>query len=326
MAVAIVSGPFSRAVADDVGCDALFERIYKSGALPVIRIDAAKQIVHVGFAGQKCSEPIDVWTARKQPPPKPKPAKTTPAPPPPKVKTSKPPAPLETHPMFKGPVKPAPSPPASPKPETEKAPADTGKTASGSACTKKLDEFWEWGDHMIEGVPYDLVGVFTIDLDGDGRTDNVGFKLTSTSMPDRVIRYFGAPGLVDARSISSLRLPEDGVIAHICFSQTAFQAPKPKPKSKKQPRKLFEPIDLAKEMKAREEQSEKYGSESDDSANTSIVRWIIIAGTVLFVIVGAGVVALVVLRRRRGPAGEEGDEEEDEDDEDEEEVDDEDRE
>jgi hypothetical protein len=309
--VAVVPGPYDRAAAKEVSCDILFERINKSGELPVIKIDAAKQIVHIRLPGHRCSEPIDIWTAREWQSPPPKSAKPAPTPPPPKEKTAKPSAPVETHPMFKEQAAPAQSPPTAPKPEAEETPADTGKMTAGSGCTKRLDEFWSWGEHIIEGFHYQLVGVFTVDLNGDRTTDNIGFKLTSTTMPDMVIRYFGAPGFVSARSIPSLRLPDDGVIAQLCFGQVALQEPKSKPKAKKQPRKLFEPVDLAKEMKAKQEQSEQSGSATVGSSKATLFRWLAYAGIGLFLILAGGTVTYILLRRRRGGgSGEDDDDEE----------------
>jgi len=292
----MVPGLHVRAAAEEASCDNLFERISKSGELPVITIDAAKQIIHVRLPGQQCSEPIDVWTTRERKAPAPKAA--SPDPRQAGGDTTKPPAPLQTHPMFKERAAPA-------KPETEKVQADTEKRAPGSACTRQLEEFWTWGSHLVEGVRYQLVEVFTIDLNGDGTTDNVGFKLTAPSMPDRVVRYIGAPGALSARSLPSLRLADDGVIADLCFGKVALEEPKSAPVTKKQPRKLFEPVDLAKEMKEKQERAK---SVANGTSKDPLIRWLTYAGIGLFLIL-AGAVGFIMLQRWRAGKSEDGDNE-----------------
>ena len=133
-------------------------------------------------------------------------------------------------------------------------------------------------------------------------------------MPDLVVRYIGAPGFLSARSIPSLRLPDDVAVAQLCFGQVALQEPEPEPepKPKKQGRKLFEPVDLAKEMKAKQAQSEQSGSATDGSPNATLFRWMTYAGIGLLLILAASTIAYIALLRKRGRGSGDDEDEDDE--------------
>ncbi len=128
-----------------------------------------------------------------------------------------------------------------PRGEKAKAPAPS----PAADCTTDLNTLWEKGEHDIRGTTYWLSQVFTIDLDGDRRTDNVGFRLTAANTPELVIRYYAGPGNLAGRSVPTLRLDHEDMISRLCFGQVSF--PTPRRQARETPRG-FEIPDLEKEM------------------------------------------------------------------------------
>ncbi len=131
-----------------------------------------------------------------------------------------------------------------PQVKTAKAPAPS----PAAYCTTDLNSLWEKGEHHIKGTTYWLSQVFTIDLDGDRRTDNVGFRLKAANTPELVIRYYAGPGNLAGRSVPTLRLDDEDEISSLCFGQVSF--PTPRRQARATPR-AFDTPDLEKEMMAK---------------------------------------------------------------------------
>ena len=134
--------------------------------------------------------------------------------------------------------------------ETDAA-AEVTPAPETKECTKELGDFWEEGEHNIQGTMYWLSGVSTMDTDNDGQVDNVIFKLKSKGRVDNVIRYFGT-GRLSGQSVPTLRLKDDQDLSLICPGTLTFIEPKageeekaPPPKKKK-PKKVDAPDDSGK--------------------------------------------------------------------------------
>ncbi len=249
--------------------------------------------------------------------PEPKPAPAAP-------KTAEPGKPFKTHPYFRAQPMPPPRSLGGPQGETGKAPA----LSPATDCTADLNSLWKKGGHDIRGIRYRLSQVFTIDLDGDGRTDNVGFRLKAWKTPDLVIRYFAGPGHLAGRSVPTLKLDDEDVISGLCFGQLSFDTPRPKDWDAGRGR-VFETPNLAREMMATGDTARrmKQGSAArpERGGMMSTGLWAGIAAAAVLLVAAGGAGAYLTRRRwlpvlkRLGNArrkeGEEGEDEEEEEDE-----------
>ncbi len=363
LAVSVLPQRPDAAAAPVADCDALLEKAAKADEIPEITIDSATNSIRVRTSEGECFEQVSAPTARPGTPEAPQTAReapqTAPAPPaaapsvteaakpappaaapsvteaakpapaPAAAKTAEPGKPFETHPYFRREPAPPPGPRSldAPRGEAAKAPA----RLAAADCVGDLGALWEKGEHDIRGIRYWLSQVFTIDLDGDGRTDNVGFRLKASKTPDLVIRYFAGPGHLAGRSVPTLKLGDEDVISWLCFGQLSFDMPRPKePKEPKdrepEPVRAFETPNLAREMMAKGDTARrmKQGSaarpETGGTASTGLWAGIAAAEVLLVAAIGAGAYLtrrrwLPVLKRlgkARRKEGEEGEEEEDE--------------
>lgn len=194
------------------------------------------------------------------------------------------------------------------KPATKPGATAGAPPASGEGCTVQLDTLWQPGHHEIIGIRYWLSQVFTIDLDGNGVTDNVGFRFVAPGARNLVIRYFAAPGLLAARSVPSLKLSDESAIYRLCFGQREF-GPEPAPKAKPKAVQLikpFEPPDLAKEMRAKKEAEAAAASGAAKRRGlVGAVRrhWKVIVGVALSLLLAGGAMAYVTRERWMRRAG-----------------------
>ncbi len=102
-----------------------------------------------------------------------------------------------------------------------------GKDNPALKCEWKLKDFWHGGAIDIKGKAYWLSGVFSIDLDGDGRVDNIGFKLQTRGRVGNVIRYFPvATGQLSGQAIPDLALKDDNIVFKMCAGNLTFERPK----------------------------------------------------------------------------------------------------
>lgn len=108
-------------------------------------------------------------------------------------------------------------PDAAPRPRA-KAPAPP----PGTACDRRVEEFWPSGEHIVAGERYRLERVFTVDDDYDDRVENVGFLLRAPGRPDLLMFYFDAEGKPTAATVLTLKRDDDGDIGRLCFGQVFY--------------------------------------------------------------------------------------------------------
>lgn len=335
LAAGLVLHPPDAAAAAGAGCDALLEKAAKADEIPEIVIDSSTNSVRMRTSEGECVEQLPAptkpsaapgppqmgvqapLTAPLTPPaappvaeaPEPKPSPAAPKP-------AEPGKPFKTHPYFRAQPMPPPRSLGGSQGETAKAPAPS----PAAECTADLKSLWKKGEHDIRGTTYWLSQVFTIDLDGDRRTDNVGFRLKAANTPELVIRYYAGPEQLAARSVPTLKLDDEDVIPRICFGQVSFSAPPTRRRQAGETPPPFETPDLKKEMMAKGKpapavtRAERGGVVPDG-------LWVAIAAVSGVVLAAAGVGAYLTRRKwlpplkrpgkaRRKDGGEEEDEEE----------------
>ena len=352
VAASLVLQPPDAAAAAGADCDALLEKAAKADEIPEIIIDSSTNSIRVRTSQGECVERLSAPTAPSAAPgppetavqapqtapvtppaappvavaPEPKaapaapPVAEAPEPAPAAPKTAEPGKPFKTHPYFRAQPMPPPRSLGGPQGETAKAPA----LSPAADCTTDLNSLWEKGEHDIRGTTYWLSQVFTIDLDGDRRIDNVGFRLKAADSPDLVIRYFADEDHLAARSVPTLKLDDEDVISRLCFGQASFNRPKPKgPKEELSPR-AFETPDLEKEMMAKGKPAAAV-TQAERGGVVSNGLWVAIAAFSGLVLAAASTgiylsrrIWLPALKRlgkaRRKDGGEEEDEEEEDED------------
>lgn len=256
------------AAAEDITCSVLLKKTLSTGETPKVFHNKSWGIISMESSVGACKEPIEVWSGRRlsgipvkiitdeptEPPVKLAPPKEKPkaekddyAPP----LAKKPAATLES--QFKPKAK-----PKKPRPKPQ-------------PCIKKLEELWKGSEHVVSGATYWLSGVYTIDLESDGVIDDIGFKLKAKSGDDFVMRYFGTGGDVPARSIPSLKMPDENMLPRICFGRASFAEPvvvavAPEETDEPAP-SLFKGPDLAAEMKAKQEGGGEGGGEGESEGD-----------------------------------------------------------
>ena len=91
-------------------------------------------------------------------------------------------------------------------------------------CDRDLVSFWSPGEHVIEGQKFWLSGVFTIDLDSDGRVDDVGFKIKAEGKIGNILNYFPTTeGRHSGKTVDSLKLEDDRDIHRLCPGNITFE-------------------------------------------------------------------------------------------------------
>ena len=249
----VAAGP--SAYAQAISCDALIDKLTKSAEEPRVAINPINQTVLVTSTQGHCSESIEEWSMRtqgrglrglfKKPETKQPPPPTRQAPPTeeqePVDKDQRPE--LLIHPLDKQAPLPKPAQPLG------------SEVKSTESCSLQLKEYWRGTTLEINGSVYWLISVYTIDLNKDLVTDNVGFRLISSKRKELIIRYFDSRGGLAAKSIPELRLEDETVIPKFCFGQLNFEANlEPVDIGEK---KMFEVPDLAKEAEDRKRAAEK---------------------------------------------------------------------
>ena len=173
-------------------------------------------------------------------------------------------------------------------------------------CDQELADFWSAGFYRIDGADYWLSQVHTVDFAGDGRIDNVGFRLRPREGEDLVLMYFAAPGQLSAKAIEALALVDDSVIERLCFGQLAFEMPAGGVE-KTSGIKPFEIPNLAGEMAG---SGKKPPPATAETASSGV--WIGLAsGAPIGLAVGGFGAFMMRRRRNRKPVEEEKTEEED---------------
>ncbi len=295
-------GPSAQAQA--ISCDALIELLIKSSEEPRVAINLADQSVLVTSTLGHCSESVEDWSRRTQgrglrglftkPGTKKAPAVTRPAPPPkepePAEKDLRPE--LLTHPLDAQAPLPTPA-----------QPLGSGiKTAE--PCSRRMREFWHGMILEIDGSVHWLVSVYTIDINKDLITDNIGFRLISSNRSERIIRYFEPQGELSAKNFPEFRLEDDDIVPRICFGQLNFEANlEPVTVGEK---KAFEVPDLAKEADRK-----KKAAENTDEGGVGL--WIALL-VFVFVFAAGGFFLWRGMSSRKNDDDEDDDDYEDEED------------
>ena len=263
-------------VAGNRDCDTQLGIGASTTEVPQITIDVKTGTVHVATSDGHCIQGPASPMTRQSPSRK-------------KVRISPPPVPAETPRVSVDRNQPGPRQPAAPR----------------AACDKAVGEMWTSGVHEVGGVSAWVHQVHTIDLGGDGRIDNVGFRMRPPEGEDMVLTYFAAAGRMSAKSVPGLALADDSMIARLCFGQATYEAPKSliAELEREGPFKL---PDIAQEMA-----ESKKPREGDDADGFMGIWMGIASGAPLGLAVG-GIGAYLMRRKRRAEAaeGEEGDEDE----------------
>jgi len=334
LAVSLVLQRPDAAAAAGGNCDALLEKAAKADEIPEIVIDSLTNSIRVRTSQGECVEQLSApaepsaapgppQTALQAPPTAPV---TPPAAPPvteaaaPKPaaaapKTAEPGKPFKTHPYFRPQPMPPPRSLGGPQGETAKAPA----LSPATGCTTDLNSLWKKGEHHIRGTTYWLSQVFTIDLDGDRRTDNVGFRLKAANTPELAIRYYAGPGDLAGRSVPTLRLDDEDMFSRLCFGQVSFDKPRRKDR-KTEPARAFDTPDLEKEMMAKGNPAPAV-TQAERGGVVPNGLWVAIAAVSGLVVASGGTGVYLIRRKwlpalkrqgkaRRKDGGEEKDEEE----------------
>ncbi len=315
-----------------VDCDRLLKEAIRERLLTEVTISATGETVRIRTTRGACEESIAVWAARDSS------WATTPTRPEPKARkkaadsrTSK--KLPESRPERD--ENPASKAPASDKPVVKRSelpsPQDRGKAENppersegfrtdipsivgarrrpqapppepmrNRGCVS-LTEHWHSEILSVGGNWYALARAFSIDQDGDGVTDNVGFVLVSEDASELIIRYKAERGQFSGRSLAGLRLDDESVFPSLCFEMATFDLPRT---DTVQP--IFEVPDLAAEARVRAEEQQANAEEKrpptpsvpkTGGAAVSPLELGIVAG----VAGGAaliGLVILIVVRRR----------------------------
>ncbi|MHA1598389.1 MAG: hypothetical protein ACTSV1_06665, partial [Alphaproteobacteria bacterium] len=95
-------------------------------------------------------------------------------------------------------------------------------------CEVSVTDLWAPGEYDIDGKTFWLAGVFTIDYDGDGRVDDVGFKINAEGKIGNVLNYFPATeNRLSGKTVASLRLDDERDIGRLCADNVTFDRPDP---------------------------------------------------------------------------------------------------
>ena len=272
------------AAAKNTDCRALLEDSSARNEVPQITVDAKTGVVHVTTSQGRCRQTGAKWaggTERKR--------------------------------EFRlAPVTiPSPTPRVAVQPTRTRQAASRRQVQKRRPCNTTLTELWGAGVHDVNGVTHWLQQVHTIDLGGDNRINNVGFRLRPVEGEDLVLTYFAETEQLSARMVPTLRLADDSAIGRLCFGQLTFKEPASLLKSL-ETKTAFEIPDLAKQMADKRKAD---GSGKNGDAIGSGIWMGIASGTPLGLVIG-GLGAYLVRRKRRGEAEEEEDGEKDEKDDD----------
>jgi len=163
-----------------------------------------------------------------------------------------------------------------------------------------VDELWQPGLRRIDGVAHWLLQVHTVDLNDDGRIDNVGFRLRPKDGDDLVLLWKGDSDRRSANAVPSLKVPEDGMVARLCFGRRTFEMPEAvfDKAVKKAPEEslAFQLPNLRNEAEGK---NAPPGTAGEGIEASPYGIWLVVVSALPF---AAGLVALVVFLIRRRPS------------------------
>ena len=179
-------------------------------------------------------------------------------------------------------------------------------------CDRELTDFWKPGEHMVDGQKTNLTGVFTVDLNNDGRVDNVGFKIGAKGRIGNVLGYFPvAKGRLSAQSVPTLKLEDDQDIHRLCPGDLTFKTMTPPEKvkaigsAKRRQQELSGGATPATEAAKIEQETPVIDEEEEEATLTAeektenLLFWAIIIATVFFLLGGVGLFFAVRNMRSR---------------------------
>ena len=189
--------------------------------------------------------------------------------------------------------------------------------ALAKRCDRDLIGFWSPGQHVIEGRKFWLSGVFTIDLNSDGRVDDVGFKIKSEGKVGNILNYFpSTEGRLSGKTIPSLKLEDDRDIHRLCPGNITFERPGVAPNSKKKRDvNKVRSLGVAK-AKEGEEVVPEEEPEEVKPPKKKIKSIVFVVGGVAMILMLAGGIGLALAIRNMASSKVEEYEEEDEDEDD----------
>lgn len=290
LTAALVVGPgvfgADGAAAREIECDPMIERAVTTGETYRVTIDVERQSVRIeGARGDFCYESIPTWTARKLP-------------------------------MAGGEGKQPDTPPPgalAPQASDGEDQAARRLPPAKPPCDRQLARFWEQGTYEIRGQHLWLERVYTLDLDGDGWTDDVGFRFKSGDEEFLVLRYFGTPDTLAAREVEFLKLADDGVVPRLCFDQLSFVVPTG---GSEKPQIVIDVPNLAEELARKTSgggggDTEEEMEEKAETASSGGWGWFGF-GAGLAVVIGAGIGGFLT-RHRWLPSKRDDDDDDDDD-------------
>ena len=279
----------------DMGCDALMQQAVTSGVAPGVTINPATGQVRMDVGGAHCDEPIEVWSKRD-------------------INVGE----IKQNGGEK--KKPANTAPDDGSGAVGIGVRGTANTRQTKGCKRTLADLFEGGFKRIGRRYYWLDKIVAIDIDNNGKTDNLAFTLSRRNPPERKTLYYMDAGEGPfAKDQPDLKLGRDSWIRSICLGDITFQEPSgatPPPD---------DPEPEAKSAEAEAKAADK-AQESVVDRPPLIVGRAPETGSSIWAAVGIGVGAFVVigilgggamwfLRRRKKAKGDEPEDEEgDEDD------------
>ena len=198
---------------------------------------------------------------------------------------------------------------------------------SPHVCDREVTDFWKAGDHLIDGQMTTLTGVFTVDLNNDGRVDNVGFKIGAKGRIGNVLGYFPVTkGRLSAQSVPTLKLKDDQDLHRLCAGNVTFKAMTSTEKQKavgsakrrqqelsSEARPTVEAAESEQETPVVSDPEEDKEDITAEEKTEKLLFWAIIIATVFFLLGGIGL--FFAVRNMRSGDDEEYDEEYEDDDE-----------
>lgn len=265
----------ARAQATD--CDALMKQAVTAGAAPGVTINPATGSVRMDVGGAYCEEPIEKWSTRD---------------------------------INVGEIK------QNANKDNPAADAEDGSGAAGigmrgtatkrpgQTCRRELVDLYQGKFRRVGNRYYWLARVVALDVDNNGKTDNLAFTLTRRSPPEtRYVYYFPAGEGPFARDLPDLKLAKDSWIPSVCLGDVVFRQPPDATPPPDDPEPKVETEAEPKTAKPEAEPAPKVdrpplivGPAPEEES--SIMMWVG-AGAGVFVLLGAGVGAFLWLRRRK---------------------------
>jgi len=191
-------------------------------------------------------------------------------------------------------------------------------------CDRDLTNFWSPGEHEIEGQKFWLSGVFTVDLDSDGRVDDVGFKIKSEGKIGNILNYFPTTeGRLAGKTVASLKLADDRDVYRLCPGNITFERPGVAPSSKKKrPASQVQSLATGGGQKGPEagDKKEDVPEESNEEMEPpkkEVKSIVFVVGAIALILMLAGGIGLALVIRNLSSSKEDEYEDEEDDDNDE---------